>query len=276
MNLQRIYENLKKEYESRGVEIDEEKLRQMAWIKRDRMLFENASAASSSAAAAGAAGAGGGGGSGNRRSVTPPPPSQGFIFRVNTSLGNGNATFVIPTSGSYSYDYIATWTLVSDPSVTGSESGLTGTSTITFPSGGQYDIEITGLFPAMEFGKFSTDPTKVIGIIQWGSNQWQSMLRMFYSCYNLSLYLATDQPDLGEVTSMQSMFYNASLFNGDISGWDVSGVTNMSDMFSGAASFNRDLSGWCVSGISPQPLGFDFGATSWILPRPDWGSPCGS
>ena len=73
MNLQRIYENLKKEYESRGVEIDEEKLRQMDWIKRDRMLFENTSAVSSSAAAAGAAGAGGGGGSGNRRSVTPPP-----------------------------------------------------------------------------------------------------------------------------------------------------------------------------------------------------------
>lgn len=299
MNLQRIYENLKKEYESRGVEIDEEKLRQMAWIKRDRMLFENTSAVSSSAAAAGAAGAGGGGGSGNRRSVTPPPPSQGFIFRVNTSLGNGNATFVIPTSGSYTYDYIATWTLVSDPSVTGSESGLTGTSTITFPSGGQYDIEITGLFPAMEFGKFSTDPAKVIGIMQWGSNTWQSMSRMFYGCSNLSLYLATDQPDLSEVTIMSSTFQNTTSFNGDISGWDVSGVTNMILMFAGAASFNadlsgwdvsnvtnmdvmfdgatsfnRDLSGWCVSGIFPQPSGFDFGATSWILPRPDWGSPC--
>lgn len=72
MNLQRIYENLRKEYESRGVEIDEGKLRQMAWMKRDRMMFENTSMVSSSAAAAGAAGAagaGGGGGSGNRRSL---------------------------------------------------------------------------------------------------------------------------------------------------------------------------------------------------------------
>lgn len=68
MNLQRIYETLKREYESRGIEIEEGKLCQMAWVKRDRMMFES-SFLSTSAAAAGAAGAGGGGGSGNRRSV---------------------------------------------------------------------------------------------------------------------------------------------------------------------------------------------------------------
>ena len=41
MNLTRIYENIKKEYESKGIEIDEGKLRQLAWMKRDRMMFEN-------------------------------------------------------------------------------------------------------------------------------------------------------------------------------------------------------------------------------------------
>jgi surface protein len=204
----------------------------------------------------------------------PPPILPGFIFRVDTSLGDGNATFVIPTSGSYPYDYTVNWTLVSDPSVTGTVSGLTGNTTINFPSGGQYDIRITGVFPAMEFGKFSADPAKVIGIIQWGSNLWQLMLRMFYNCSNLSLYVALDQPDLSSVTNMSQMFSGATSFNGDISGWDVSNVTGMSSMFSSAASFNRDLSGWCVSGISPQPAGFDFGATAWILPRPNWGSPC--
>jgi hypothetical protein len=65
MNLQRIYENLKREYESRGIEVDEGKLRQMAWMKRDRMMFESSSLLSTSAAAAGA----GGGGSGNRRAT---------------------------------------------------------------------------------------------------------------------------------------------------------------------------------------------------------------
>ena len=203
----------------------------------------------------------------------PPQPSQGFIFRVDTSLGDGNASFEIPTSGFYAYDYTATWTSVSGPPVTGTETGLTGTSTINFPFGGQYDIEITGLFPAMD-GGVGVDQQKVTGIIQWGSNQWQSMLRMFYSCSNLSLYLVTDQPDLGGVTSMNQMFNGATVFDGDISGWDVSEVTSMDKMFDSATSFNRDLSGWCVSGISPQPPGFDAGATAWTLPRPNWGSPC--
>ena len=58
MNLQRIYEKLKIEYESKGIEVDEKKLHQMAWIKRDRMIFEstNLSNAASSSAAAGGGG----------------------------------------------------------------------------------------------------------------------------------------------------------------------------------------------------------------------------
>jgi len=59
MNLERIYRQLKSYYESQGVDVSEEQLRQMAWMKRDRMIFENST---SSAAGAGAgAGAGGGG-----------------------------------------------------------------------------------------------------------------------------------------------------------------------------------------------------------------------
>jgi len=204
----------------------------------------------------------------------PPPPSQGFIFRVDTSLGDGYAFFEIPTSGEYDYDYTVTWTLVSDPSAVSEVVGLTGTTTIAFQFGGQYDIEITGLFPAMEFNPPFTDAPKVIGIIQWGSNQWQSMERMFFTCSNLSLYLATDQPNLSGVTSMNSMFTSATSFNGDISGWDTSQVTDMNNMFDGASFFNRDLSSWCVSGILLAPVGFDAGATAWILPRPNWGSPC--
>ena len=321
-----------------------EQIRQQSIEKRAQALREAARNQANNApiAAAGASSSGGG-----RPAVTPPVP--GFIFRVDTLLGDGMPTFEIPTSGDYIYDYTATWTLVSDPSTTGAETGLTGDALITFPAGGIYDIRITGLFPAMQVGKFSPDPAKVTGIIQWGDNQWQSMNSMFNQCDNLSLYVALDQPDLSQVTDMQGMFQVATQFNGDISGWDVSGVTNMNSMFSSASafnadlsgwdvssvtdmgsmfenaaafnqdisgwdvsgvtdmssmfssassfnqdisgwdvssvtdmdkmfsnatSFNRDLSGWCVSGISPQPPGFDSGATAWILARPNWGSPC--
>ena len=57
--------------------------------------------------------------------------------------------------------------------------------------------------------------------------------------------------DVASVTTMQSMFYNAtsntSIFNSDLSKWDVSSVRNFQYTFSGAESFNADISGWDVS-----------------------------
>ena len=61
-------------------------------------------------------------------------------------------------------------------------------------------------------------------------------------------------------------------FNQPIGDWDVSSVTQMSSMFNKAVDFNQNLSGWCVSNISSSPYSFDNGATSWILPRPVWGT----
>ena len=40
------------------------------------------------------------------------------------------------------------------------------------------------------------------------------------------------------------MFKDATDFNGDLSGWDVSGVTTTFAMFKDATSFRGDLSGW--------------------------------
>ena len=44
-------------------------------------------------------------------------------------------------------------------------------------------------------------------------------------------------------TNMSSMFYNADVFNQDISDWDVSNVTDMSYMFYNADVFNSNLFG---------------------------------
>jgi hypothetical protein len=60
----------------------------------------------------------------------------------------------------------------------------------------------------------------------------------------------------------------------DNGGWDTSSVTDMRGMFCYASSFNQNLSGWCVILIPSEPGNFDIGATSWILPRPNWGATC--
>ena len=50
------------------------------------------------------------------------------------------------------------------------------------------------------------------------------------------------------VTNMSGMF-KQSIFNGDISGWDVSNVTDMSGMFDDS-KFNGDISNWKVHNVS--------------------------
>ena len=73
------------------------------------------------------------------------------------------------------------------------------------------------------------------------------------------------------VTDMSYMF-EATSFNQDISSGDGSSVWDMTYMFFNASSFNRDLSGWCLSLITNAPSNFDTGASSWALDRPVWGT----
>jgi hypothetical protein len=46
----------------------------------------------------------------------------------------------------------------------------------------------------------------------------------------------------------------------------------MTAMFNNTTLFNQDLSSWCVTNIPSIPSAFDTGATSWVLPRPVWGT----
>jgi surface protein len=187
-------------------------------------------------------------------SVTPTPsptPPLPFIIRIDTRSGDTLNSYTVPTNSfSYTYNYDVSWVEVGNPGNSGFLTNQTGNATINFPSSGQYDISITGLFPTFYANFFSDDIEKLIGIIQWGTNQWQSMYSAFNGCSNLSLYSATDSPNLSNVTSMGSMFFNATQFNGDISGWDVSNVNNMNNMFQSATSFNQPLSGWNVSNVT--------------------------
>jgi surface protein len=106
-------------------------------------------------------------------------------------------------------------------------------------------------------------------INNWNVSGVTTMATMFHSS-------SFNQPignwDTRKVTNMGAMFYNTSTFNQDISNWETSGVTNMNDMFGLATSFNIDLSSWCVTLIPTVPFFFAVGASSWILPKPVWGT----
>lgn len=108
----------------------------------------------------------------------------------------------------------------------------------------------------------------------WDVSNVTDMNHMFFHAYTFN------QPigdwDVSNVNNMNCMFYSyssaVSQFNQPLHEWDVSNVADMSCMFYQADSFNQDLSSWCVSHIDDPPPSFDYGAGSWVLPRPSWGS----
>ena len=79
------------------------------------------------------------------------------------------------------------------------------------------------------------------------------------------------------VTDMNFMFYNATAFDQDISGWNTAKVEDMDGMFYNATAFNQNLSGWCVKQITTKPSNFDTGGTNFTNKtdrQPKWGVDC--
>ena len=56
--------------------------------------------------------------------------------------------------------------------------------------------------------------------------------------------------DVSNVTNMYGMLYKCKTFNCDLSNWDVSNVKDISNMFVECYNFNADLSNWNVSNVT--------------------------
>ena len=69
--------------------------------------------------------------------------------------------------------------------------------------------------------------------------------------------------DVSKVTDMYEVFAKATAFNGDISRWNVARVTDMSGLFWEAAAFNVDISGWDLTSVTNMEYAMFYGATSF-------------
>ena len=178
-----------------------------------------------------------------------------FITTWKTNnLGISDSTSImIPTAPGLFYDYEVDW----DNDGIFDESNIHSSITHNFLATGTYTIAIRGTFPRIYFNN-QGDCKKIININQWGDINWSSMQAAFMGAENLNSD-ATDAPNLTNVANTYGMFHGATLFNGDLSNWDVSHITNMSTMFHGAASFNSDISNWNVSNVTN--MSFMFGYT---------------
>ena len=132
-----------------------------------------------------------------------------------------------------------------------------GTQSHTYSTSGKYQVSMTGGGLArINLGASDSTAAKLASIDQWGDIEWATMNSAFKGASNME-YNANDTPDLIDVTNMASMFNQASAFDGDISGWDVSAVTNMASMFTQASAFNQDLPNWNVAAVTDMYGMFD-------------------
>ena len=160
-------------------------------------------------------------------------------FLTTWTTTSPNESITIPTTGG-GYLYDVAW---GDGTTSVNR---TGNATHTYASPGDYQISITGSFPRIYFNN-SGDKLKIQSIDQWGVQPWVSMNAAFYGCQNLQ-ELATDAPNLMNVSDMSEMFRNYQSLNQDINNWDVSNMLNMTSCFESCA-FNQSLSNWNVSNV---------------------------
>ncbi len=167
--------------------------------------------------------------------------SELFITTWETTESNESIT--IPTTGT-GYNYSVDW---GDGTF---EYNITGDATHTYATAGVYTVKIIGMFPRIFFS-WDGDSNKILTIEQWGTYPWSSMERAFAGCDNLNISNPLiDSPNLTQVLSLNSMFADSDIFNGNISNWNVSNITDMYSMFAGCFSFNRDLSAWDVGNVT--------------------------
>lgn len=192
-------------------------------------------------------------------------------FITTWQVDNADRQIKLPLSDQGGYNFNVDW---GDGTTSSNVTRYLGsTSYHTYASTGIYQVSITGAFPEIYFGDYMQmyDPRfrpKILSVDQWGTNVWRSMESSFFRCVNLQI-LATDSPNLSQVTEMHKMFDRASSFNSDISDWDVSNVARMVEAFSGASSFNQDIGDWNVSNVTNMGYMF-YDATSFDQDIGDW------
>ena len=172
---------------------------------------------------------------------------EAFILTYDTSVtysGSSAANQLkISKNNSYSYNYSIDW---GDDQF---DNNVSNTITHTYDTPGVYTVSIIGDYPAHYFTYSGTDSKKLLSIDQWGNNQWLTMKQSFLDCQNMT-YNALDTPDLSQATSMNNMFYNCYIFDGDLNNWDVSTITDMSNLFIAALAYNQPMNLWDVSNVT--------------------------
>jgi hypothetical protein len=145
-----------------------------------------------------------------------------FEFTINTSLGDGLASFQLPLRSTSNYNCNVKWG-------DGTEDTITTYNQLetlhAYSVGGVYTITIAGLFESIEVNG-SVDKLKLTSILSWGDVGWLTMADAFNGCSNLATISANDAQNLNDVDSFFSAFFGCSFNTIDLSTATLGNLTS--------------------------------------------------
>lgn len=198
--------------------------------------------------------------------ATTPPAFVSTWDTRNTSAGSSGSTQIsLPLRSSGSYNFTVEWGDGSSDTITAYNAPEV---THTYATPGVYTVTITGDINGWAFQE-SGDRLKITDISAWGPLRLGNDNGYFWGAANLRV-TATDALDLTGTTDLGYAFAGARLFNNAaISSWDVSNVTSLASIFENASSFNQPLNSWNTANVEVMRAAF-YGATAFNQPLDNW------
>jgi len=166
-------------------------------------------------------------------------------FTTRWRLDDADKTIALPLPVAGEYDFVVDW----GDGTTGIVTAYNDAAIMhTYTTAGIKTVSIMGKMTHWSFND-GGDKLKITDVLRGGYSGLTSLYRGFHGCSNLK-FVANDSEWTKDVTDMYYMFRSCSVFNSDISAWDVSSVTNMGFMFYSCSVFNSDISAWDVSSVN--------------------------
>ena len=198
--------------------------------------------------------------------ATPP-----FLSTWRVPENSKTITLPLVDDERYNYNFTVKWGDGSSSKIIAYDDPA---KTHTYAAAGDYNLVIDGLLEAWSFNNndHAGDRDKILSVEDFGDLGYKNLSGAFFRCTNLGAFeggvtsnvtdmnsvffdASSADPDVSnwnvsKVTNMLNMFFDASSADPDVSNWDVSKVTNMAGMFSGATGADPDVSNWNVSKVT--------------------------
>lgn len=186
--------------------------------------------------------------------------SAQMVLEFNTNLSEGK-TITLPLYGTV--NATVNWGDGNNNTYT-----VEGLQEHTYAAEGTYTVSISGSLTHFGYDNAGSIPNidKLVRVTSFGNIGLTSLSNAFYGAVNL-IELPPQLPST--VGSLESMLRQASDFNFDIGGWDVSNVYSMFNLFRDATSFNQNIGGWDVSNTGDMGYMFS-GATAFNQDIGSW------